>query len=82
MIEGITINDDSGYFTIAEIGHNRQGSVEKSQTGKRREAKHCDKCAGFPFEIKDSNDYTKSSMGRRNGALLMSIAWTHKGHPS
>ena len=28
-IQGVTINDDSPCYVIAEIGHNHQGSLEK-----------------------------------------------------
>jgi hypothetical protein len=43
--------------------------------GKRQGDKY-DERAGFSFEIEDWNDYTNSSFGKRNGMLLMPIAWS------
>lgn len=43
--------------------------------GKRRGEKH-DHQEGFTFEVEDWNDYTESSFGKRNGALLFPLSWS------
>ena len=40
VVDGVVINDDSEVFTIAEIGHNHQGDMEKCKA-MFRSAKEC-----------------------------------------
>jgi lipopolysaccharide transport system ATP-binding protein len=49
--------------------------------GKRHGVQY-DARTGFSFEIEDWNDYTNSSFGKRNGALLLPLEWIQAGLPS
>jgi len=42
--------------------------------GKRKGVKHDEKTSAY-FEVEDTNDYTRSVFGKRNGALLLPLRW-------
>jgi sialic acid synthase len=52
LVDGIVINDDSNVFTIAEIGHNHQGDMEKCKA-MFRAAKECG-CTSVKLQKRDN----------------------------
>jgi sialic acid synthase len=52
VVDGVVINDDSDVFTIAEIGHNHQGDMEKCKA-MFRAAKECG-CTSVKLQKRDN----------------------------
>lgn len=60
IVDGFTINDDSDVFTIAEIGHNHQGDMEKCKA-LFRAAKECG-CTSVKLQKRDNRALYTAAM--------------------
>jgi len=64
VVGDIVINDQSDVFTIAEIGHNHQGDLEKCKA-MFRAAKECG-CTSVKFQKRDNRAlYTQAMYDER-----------------